>query len=343
MSATSSPAAFVDPLADEDLPVKESQGDAGKSSARRERTSIVAPDVEGRPGAEAIDLVRSRGLIAAIETVEIADIAQQGIVVDQDPPADTHMVREGVVTLKIAQPPATHQGEGGDDESEDDSSLDTADTREDDTTAWFATLAPSPGIGGPDAHGQPRRRKQRHARRQVTEMVFDTPPDPDPSLTKLNEGPDTARRPIGLLARVFAELLVRLPSLSVSPTWRRRVLVLVGVTTAVLILSRDWGPHTHRGISGHPTRAAVSLPRVATIKVSHSPQRQRREPLNHHRSPAARSTSRRLRHKSIVVSADGAAEAGTESSIPPTKSAPATESSRPVVPDRPEPFIYLGK
>lgn len=343
MSATSSPAAFVDPLADEDLPVTESQGDAGKSSARRERTSIVAPDVEGRTGAEAIDLVRSRGLIAAIETVEIAEPAQQGIVIDQDPPADTHVVREGVVTLKIAQPPAAHQGEGDDDESEDESSLDTADSREDDTTAWFATLAPSPGIGGPDAHGQPRHRKQRHDRREVTEIVFDTPPDPDPSLATLNEEQDTARRLVGLVAATVAELLVRLPSLSVPPAWRRRGLVLVGVITAVLILARDWGPHTHRGISWHPTLLSVLPPRVATIKVSHSAQPRRRDSLSHHRSPAARSTSRRLRHKSIVVSADVDAKAGTESSVPPARSAPVTESSRPTVPDRPEPFIYLGK
>src|SRR6202035_5098258 len=101
MSATSPATPFADPLAEEGAPSALSRRQGSPSPAAIERAALVVPSTEGTSGAEGIDLVRSTGLIAAIETVEIREGAQQGIVIEQDPPAGTPMVRDGVVTLRV--------------------------------------------------------------------------------------------------------------------------------------------------------------------------------------------------------------------------------------------------
>ena len=175
MSTTSSPPAFADPLAEEGALPPPSRGQrsqrAGDSERARqgpiarERTALLAPDLEGRLGADAIGLVRSKGLIAAIETVELDGDSRQGLVVDQDPPAGTPMIREGVLTLQVAQTPPEPQDIDDDDLAARDGlpasgtpASDGSDGSEDDTEEWFATLGPTlghPGLEAVDASPPP--------------------------------------------------------------------------------------------------------------------------------------------------------------------------------------------
>ena len=132
--------------------------------------------------------MRSRGLIAAIEPVEIAASAQWGLVIEQDPSAGTQMVREGVVTLRVGQSPATLPRT--EDAAEDrlaSRSAGGGNGSEDDTAEWFATLRPSVGapVLGPGAVAPRRRRKHRRAATPVEDMAFDTPPDPLPAVPDL--------------------------------------------------------------------------------------------------------------------------------------------------------------
>lgn len=177
MSPTSSPPAFADPLAQEDTPLTPRPRRTRRPPATNERAALLAPDVEGHRGAEAIDLVRSRGLIAAIEPVEITASAQRGLVIEQDPSAGTQMVRDGVVMLRVGQSPATlPRTEGAAEDRLASRSAGGGNRSEDDTAEWFATLRPSAGAPalGPGAVA-PRRRKHRRAATPVEDMAFETP------------------------------------------------------------------------------------------------------------------------------------------------------------------------
>jgi hypothetical protein len=247
MSVTTSPTAFADPLAEDSVPpswpADESQG-SGKSKradqdplacdgahqgrVTRDRATLLAPDVEGQLGADAIELVRASGLIAAIETVEIADDSHQGLVVDQDPPAGTPMLREGVLTLSVAQAPAeqldidAHINAG---EHQPASATSAYGQHEDDTEQWFAELGPSAPAGqSPEsvaASPPRRRRKHRPAPVPVTgvksqpalqaqlstdldsgdthraTLPFEVPPDPLPTASDspTEELPNLSREP----------------------------------------------------------------------------------------------------------------------------------------------------
>jgi hypothetical protein len=185
LAATASPSAFADPLAEDALTPASftPSGElavpgepAGRGSLTRDRAALLAPDLEGHSGAEAIELVRASGLIAAIETVETAEDAQQGLVVEQDPPAGTQMLREGVLTLSIAQAPAESQDTEDEDAEEHQPASGTSayGQDEDDTEQWFAELRPSaradPAPESVQARTPRRRRKHRQAPIPVTRV-----------------------------------------------------------------------------------------------------------------------------------------------------------------------------
>ena len=200
LAATASPSAFADPLADEAPFSSSSREDprapepsrdaepARQGSLTRDRAALLAPNVEGQLGADAIDLVRAQGLIAAIETVKIADHSQQGVVIEQDPPAGTQMLREGVLTLQVAQAPAEPQGADNDAvtaHGEAEWGHAASDGYPDDTEQWFATLGPT--LDNPalqTAAARPPRRRRKHRPAPVpgvdANARFEVPPDPLP-------------------------------------------------------------------------------------------------------------------------------------------------------------------
>jgi hypothetical protein len=337
MSATSSATpAFADPLAEEGVRSPPSPRQRHHRVATSERAALLAPDVEGCLGAEAIELVRARGLIAAIETVEIVGGAEPGLVIEQDPPAGSRMVREGVLTLQVAQAPAEAQ------DADDDaaapsraSGIAASDGAEDDTEEWFATLGPTlsgPALGT-SAPSPRRRRKHRRAPIPVDRMVFETPPDPLP------EG-HLALQPAGhaRFAPAVAALLVRLPALSVSPAWRRRALVVVGAIVGLVVLTRGGGSHPHHQVSASLVQASASPLRAASSPALLRPRAVRRMP---HGRRVSRRPAVRARRPSSRAAREPVAAATAASTVPVT-SGPSSAPSAPAA-GRPGPFVYLGK
>jgi hypothetical protein len=359
MSATSSAPAFVDPLAQEGVPSAQPRRERRQSPATRERAALLAPDVAGHMGAEAIDLVRSKGLIAAIETMEIVGDAQQGLVIEQDPPAGTRMTREGVVTLRVARTPVDPQDTEDDDAARSKRVPRTTTSEgEDDTADWFAELSPSPGgaVLRAGASAPCRHRKHRRAAVPVKEMVFDTPPDPRPAICdalpdeRQNRSPQPVRP--GLFGSAITTLLVRLPTPSVSPTWRRRGLVVAGTIVGLLVFTQGGGSYSHHQVFA--PLALVSAPplRAATTPAPPHSQYLRRTPHDRRstRRPAVetrRLPSGRAPRESIVATASIVAPAPTEPAspvVPPVTSTPTATPSRSVqVGEQPGRFSYLGK
>jgi hypothetical protein len=354
MSATSSPPAFADPLAEDGVARPPSLTQASQAAEpgerahqgrlSRDRAALLAPDVERRIGADAIELVRANGLIAAIETVQNAEDSQQGLVIEQDPPAGTPMLREGVLTLRVAQAPAEPEDTDDDDPAAPGhaESSSAGDEDEDDTEQWFTTLGPTLEIPAlaPDATLPRRRRKHRPAPIPAAQIVFDTPPDPlsapcdPPTGDQPNLSPQLAEH--GPLTSLIVPLLVRLPSFSVSRAWRRRALILVGAIVGLVLLTRVVASHSHPHEIASLAQGPASRPRVGPPPTSaHLRNRLATVPLSRWR------TSRRLPsrprtpntpHESIAATATAATPA-------PITSVPSSSSSAPAS----GPFIYLGK
>jgi PASTA domain len=354
MSPTSSPPAFADPLAQEDTPLTQRPPRTRRPSATNERAALIAPDVEGHLGAEAIDLVRSRGLIAAIEPVEITASAQRGLVVEQDPSAGTQMVREGVVTLRVGQSPASlpcTEDAAGDRLA---SRIAGGNGSEDDTAEWFAMLRPSPGAPalGPGAVAPRRRRKHRRAASPAEGMAFDTPPDPLPAVSDpLPAEQRNLSQPVRLgLPTSAIALLVRLAMLSVSPAWRRRTLVLAGVLVSVVVFTWGGGAHSH-----HQALAPVqiSAPLVRTARTPALPRSSSAQRTLDGRHTSSRLTARvrrplskRVPRKALVASTRVVAQATAKSTSPAdlsvTSAPPAARPPSARV-TRPGRFSYLGQ
>jgi hypothetical protein len=350
MSATTSATpAFADPLAEERVLSPPSPRQRRHGVATGERTPLLAPDVEGHVGAEAIDLVRASGLIAAIETVEITKSVEPGLVTGQDPPPGSRMVREGVLTLQVAQAPAEAQSTGDDPAAQGRAALSIAasDRGEDDTEEWFAMLRPTSDglVSGTDVATPRRRRKHRRAPVPVHRMVFDTLPDPlvaasDP----LPEGHrDLSPQPGGprLLTSAMAALLVRLPALSVSPNWRRRAFVVAGAIVGLVLLTRGAGSHSHHQVSASLAQASAAPLRAASTPALPPPRPMRRIPtagLLLRPSTSRRSAVRTRRPRAARITQPVVATASDVGPIPTT----SASSSRPPVP-APGPFVYLGK
>jgi hypothetical protein len=326
MTPTSSPAAFVDPLAQALTPPAQPASQNDFEPATSDRAALVAPDVLGRTGAEAIDLVRAKGLIAAIETVELADDTRQGLVIDQDPNAGSHMVREGVVTLRVAQAAAELQSTEGEDATGSGPISSDSENDNDDTAEWFAALEPSRDDPSLDLEAAPQRRKRkhRHAAIPVEQIAQPAPP-----------GPFTA---------AVAALLIRLPRLSLSSTWRRRALIVAGAFVGVVVLTRGGASHPHLAASAALTHVPVSLSRTATVSASPPSRTVRRAPR---RQPIARgsaarphrSETRRGRPEPVAaapIAATAVAPAPSTAQVP---IAPANASPRPPAGQ----FAYLGQ
>jgi hypothetical protein len=183
MSVTTSPPAFADPLSDDGVtpswPAHESHGSGSSKRAHqgpikrdappqdrtaRDRAALLAPAVEGQTGTDAIKIVRAGGLIAAIETVESAEDSQQGVVIEQDPPPGTPMLREGVLTLSVAQAltePRDTEGDNADgDQTASGTSAYAGD--ENDTDQWFAALGPTFDDPAADTVVSAPRRRRKH-------------------------------------------------------------------------------------------------------------------------------------------------------------------------------------
>lgn len=353
MSPTSSPPAFADPLAQEDTPLTQRPSRTRRPSATNERAALIAPDVEGHLGAEAIDLVRSRGLIAAIEPVEITASAQRGLVVEQDPSAGTQMVREGVVTLRVGQSPASLP-------RTEDAAGDRLASRsaggngsEDDTAEWFATLRPSAGAPalGPGAVAPRRRRKHRRAASPAEGMAFDTPPDPLPAVSDpLPAEQRNLSQPVRLRFLTSAiALLVRLPMLSVSPAWRRRTLVLAGALV-VVVFTWGGGSHSHHQASAP---AQISAPLVRTARTPALPRSSSAQRTLDGRYTSSRLTERvrrpllkRVPREALVASTRVVVQATAKSTSPAdlsvTSAPPAARPPSARV-TRPGRFSYLGQ
>jgi PASTA domain len=347
MSVTTSPPAFADPLAEEGVPSSPSLRQRHQGAVTSERAALLAPDVEGCLGAEAIELVRARGLIAAIETVEITGSAAPGVVIRQDPPAGSRMVREGVLTLQVAQAPAEAQGSGENPAAQGwaASGIAVSEGGEDDTEEWFATLrptldGPAPGTG---ALAPRRRRKHRRAPVPVDRMVFDTPPDPLLAACEpLLEG-HLALQPVrhARFGSAVAALLVRLPALSVSPNWRRRVLVVAGAIVGLVVLTRGGGSHSHHQVPASLIQASASPLRAASTPALPRPRPMRGIPtagLLPRPSTSRRSAVRTRRPRAARIAQPVVATASDVGAIPTT----SASSSGPPAP-APGPFVYLGK
>ncbi len=349
MSPTSSPPTFADPLAQEDASLTLRPSRTRRSPAANERAALLAPDVEGHLGAEAIDLVRSRGLIAAIETVEITRSAQRGLVIEQDPSAGTQMVREGIVTLRVGQAPA--KPPPTEDTAEDrlaSRSAGGGDGSEDDTAEWFATLRPSVGPTLRTGAGAPRRRrKHRRAGTPVEDMAFDTPPDPLPAEQRNLSQPVR----LGLLTSAIAALLVRLPMRPMSPAWRR-TLVLAGALVSIAVFTWGGASHSHHQVSAPLAQISVPLVRAASTPAlprSNFVQRtlDGRRTLPQLAARVRRPLSKRVPRKSIVAPKKVVVQATAKSASPVDLSVastpPAARLPSARVATRPGRFSYLGQ
>ncbi len=160
----------LDPLAGDDLAERD---ELAPEAPRKER---VAPDVIGLEGLEAVARLRASGFIAAIESVP-SDAADEGSVIEQEPPAGTALDREGVVTLRLAvarELPLTAPEIEPASESEPSAS-------EDDTDRWFAELAELGRERPIEQVPARRRRKSRPTRQRADEPSAELHPGAFPA------------------------------------------------------------------------------------------------------------------------------------------------------------------
>jgi hypothetical protein len=292
----------------------------------------VAPDVVGLKGVVAVTTLRTSGFIAAIESVP-SDGADEGSVIEQEPPAGTALDREGVVTLRLAvarelpiEPPALAA------EPECDPSA-----SEDDTDRWFAELA---GVGQEratiDPTPAPRHRKPRPIREPIAA------PRPVPA------APDAPVTDSWIVSA--AGVLARVP-------WRRGAgvagIVICTVVTTRLIGSDRLDPSAlERRLAASEQRAAVhaaaTLARVTVtsetqITSAASPVKVRRR--EHSRPSAGHS------HRPTARRASAHVASVTAAASPPPVTAAASVAATPSATPAPAPspqatgsqFAYLGQ
>ncbi len=331
--AAASAALLLDPLA-EDRP-QPTNAVASRQPASAKHGETVAPELAGCLAVRAVAAVRALGLIAAIEGLDTGETDRHGFVVEQDPPAGTRLGRESIVVLRIGQP----VGELADDERpavEEPPAGVGHDGGEDDTDAWFATLGPTSGapVTEPGASAPRRRRKHRRAAVPVEHMVFDTPPD----LLPASEG----RRDLspGFFTSVLASLLVRLPTLSVSPSWRGRALILAGAILGLVIFTRGGGSHSHHQGFSPLAHAPTSRLRVMALPAA-PPVRSRPAAGRLTRGRARHGTPRRAPREPIVASVSASTPHATAiqaNAVPPTRVSPTARPGEPA-----SQFSYLGQ
>jgi hypothetical protein len=319
MTASSAPAVFSDPLADEVPATPRLKAVASDAPVHRDAT-IVAPAAVGRLGADAIVQARAAGLIAAIEIVPGAEHRSAGEVLTQDPAPGTPMGREGVLTLCVAR--------GADESADDQPSAAVVDPEpiEDDTAEWFARLGGTPiletGSARPKRRRKPRpaaaqRADVRHGERESRGWGAQTD---GCSLVALGvEEPPTGRSQ--LLAPRRAKRLVLRPLAAV---------VLVFVAAIVVVRSQD--THSPRGSLPH-----IPLSRARPGVVGRSMQR----PLADHARPTDGRGHGRVNAR-LRLGRRGSAVSGPSTQPASAPSKPITRGS-PSTPARPGRFGYLGQ
>jgi hypothetical protein len=309
--AAASAALLLDPLA-EDSP-QPSSAVTSREPASAKRGETAAPELAGSCAADAVAAVRALGLIAAIEGLDTDETDQHGVVVEQEPPAGTRLGREGIVVLRIGQP-ADELTEDEQPVVEEPPAGIGPGGAEDDTEAWFATLGPT--VGGPVFGADPSapRRRRKHRRAPAPALVFDTPPDPLPAAMD--------------------------PTLSVSPIWRARALVVAGAILGLVIFARGGGSHSHHQGFAPLAQVATAHPRVVALPAS-ALVRSRPAVGRLPRRRARRGTPRRAPRKLIVASVSARAPhaAVTQgNAVPPAPVSPPVRAG-----ESAGQFSYLGQ
>lgn len=282
-------ARIVDPLA-EDASATDAVASADVPADGGE---LVAPDVVGSLGVEAVREVRAAGLIAAIEAVP-GDPGAAGVVVGQDPPAGSPVAQEGVVTLQVAVAP--EDGTAADELVAEDEpgSEQEHGAGVDDTDEWFAALTDTEPAVEARGEGGGRPRRPRKPRPAFAEQTPELPPAPQPQ--DLDDDPwvaagyEPSRRVLGAAAHlkrrgrrmaVFAACVVvgllagrTLAGGSASP-----VTPPVAGRAAPRSVTATRGRSRARGVAGrrghrarhtHQTHTRLSQPALAPVAVAGS-------------------------------------------------------------------------
>ncbi len=341
----SSTACVLDPLGAQDAISSEPSAApiavAPRSDRVAPRKDRESPDVRGALGAEAVRIVRAGGFIAAIEPVR-GGSAQEGTVIEQDPPPGTLLEREAVVTLRLAAPcEASESAEQSDGTPAPE--LGERAERQDDTEEWFAALAGT-GHGNEGVPGR-RRRKHRYPRPAVSELVFDTPPAPRPMQARLarairpleRNDPDSAvRLHLRVTVGAAAAWLASLP-------WRRTSAVAAGLLLCAVIgmSAFESSDRSYQAVN-HRALASTAPPEVAAQKkVVRAPRRPRHVMRPHGRRAIGHPRLRAigLAQAPKEVQARVAAVVTPRSSTAQVVVAPAKADPRPATSQ----FAYLGR
>lgn len=312
MSPAPSAAVLDDPLAADDA--TDAPGSPQAAPARPERATPRVPHVEGFSGVQAIELLRTHGLIAAIEAVA-ANGLPPGLVVEQQPGAGTPSLRDGVVTLRVAQ---QDRSAAADVEPAPVASA-GRDSAPDDTAAWFAALQPR-AMATVSPRSTQRRRKERP------------------------RAPHAA-------ARIESRRSVPRPTeRSRAVPWRRLSLAIAGLLVALLVVAKTSTTavrHTQLRNDLRAARARVTRPRsLRPARLVNTNARPERAGAPRSRGPRRRAV--RSRSPQIHPSPSGATrdipQADPEASpAPPPEASPSPPPSpQENTSDSPQ-FLYLGK
>ena len=289
MSASSA-VRVLDPLAEPEATCP----DTGLAVATPPRSERTAPDLTAMAGVEAVAIVRAGGFIAAIEP--LASELPKGTVIEQVPLPGARLTREGVITLRLATPPA----DAGPVATEHKAALATDHAARpagpDDTEEWFRALAPARREAPAGGRSGRRRRKHRPQIPPASERFFDPPPAPSvgPSESPRIFTPlPRTRERASLWLRLASSVCVRVSSRT-ALQWRRASALLAGALLLALLGTRlltssDRRANTTRLRALAPTTDAyVPVRRSASVVP-----RQRGRP-----SPAPRAGRSRTRNDS---------------------------------------------
>jgi PASTA domain len=315
--------------------------DVGVSVATVPRSERIAPDVTAIGGAEAVAIVRAGGFIAAIESVS-SELAE-GMVVEQEPLAGERLVREGVITLRLATPPLDSVLLATEAEAGVASEQAARTAGPDDTEEWFRALAPTRPDASAGTTSGKRHRKHRRPTAPARERFFDPPPAPSAGRS---ESPRTvtffqrARERARAWPPLASSVCALAPSLA-GLQWRRASALLAGVLLLALLGTRLLASSDRRAQSTHPRALGRTTDAYAPVGKPVSARRPfpRRRTRPSHEPRAGRSRTRngaraRKRNAAPVALVAARPTHQTEASAPSaTASAPSAGGQ----------FAYLGQ
>jgi PASTA domain len=237
---------------------------------------LPVPDVRGLPATEAIEAVRAHGFIAAVQSTPAEHNGENGLVLDQDPPAGAMSAREGIVTLTIAEPTpqAAAAVEKPQAPPKDGEAGETAGF-EDDTEEWFQALREQthhPHIDH-DALAAGETEPAADADEGDEDLAF----DPDLDLDGVLAGASRRRPDVGdLLAPLRAAVAVGVSSWR---SWRWRAPVTVAVCVALgMLAGGTLEGHTSQSVTARVTPAhGKENPGSAAVTPRHAS----RPPVRH--------------------------------------------------------------